>query len=122
MKPLCSMLFPNEPSPRDARSILRFPMETRPSEIAHEFCGDAVLPDVVLRRSGTYPVACFAGNKGEKRQTNAGRNSEPEDGTKGDSQVVVPAVVKVDLVAQFETQPHRTQTCLHPSSRIDCRV
>jgi len=45
-------------------------------------------------------------------------NSEPEDRTKREPQVVVRAAVKVDFVAHFEAQSHRTQACLHSCSRI----
>jgi hypothetical protein len=56
------------------------------------------------------------------RLTDASENSEPEDRTKRNPQVVVRAVVEVDLVANFKTQTHRTQARLHPSSGIHCRV
>jgi hypothetical protein len=52
----------------------------------------------------------------------SGLDSEPEDRTKRNPQVVVRAVVEVDLVANFKTQTHRTQARLHSSSGIHCRV
>jgi len=49
-------------------------------------------------------------------------NLEAEYGAEGEPQVIVGAMVEVSLVAEFEAQPYRTETCFHSCGWIDCRV
>src|SRR6266403_5529016 len=44
---------------------------------------------------------------------------KPDDWTKGESQVIVRAVIEINFVAEFEPQAYGTESRLHAGSRID---
>src|SRR6266481_6395708 len=60
----------------------------------------------------------------EKAATGSGRRrpcSEAESGSERNPQVVVGAVLEVDLVTSVESQAKRARKALDPQSGIDCR-